>query len=106
MVGAEIDILGPGEGYFEAPEADSKAHIPFVKDESADYVKEYVESFNHPPCPIEVNVVVSEGNTPSGLNLNSLSCAGTASTINSIVSTTHVVPTSRVVVNLSLLTLV
>ena len=48
MVGAEIDVLGPGEGYFEAPEADSKAHISFVKDESADYVKEYVESFNHP----------------------------------------------------------
>ena len=92
MVGAEIYVLGPGEGYFEAPEADSKAHIPFVKDESADYVKEYVESFNHPTCPIEVNVVVSDGNNPSVLNLNSQS--GTASTINSIVSTTNVVPTS------------
>lgn len=25
MVGAEIDVLGPVEGYFEAPETDSKA---------------------------------------------------------------------------------
>ena len=51
-----------------------------------------MKSFNHPLCPIEVNVVLSEGNTPS--DLNSQSCAGTASTINSIVSTTNVVPTS------------
>ena len=27
MVGAEIDVLGPVEGYFEAPETDSKAKL-------------------------------------------------------------------------------
>ena len=67
MVGAEIDALAGG--HLEVQETDSNVHIPFVKNESEDYVKEYVQSLGHPPCPIEVDVLVSEGNvTPSDLH--------------------------------------
>ena len=70
--GAKFDALGGGA--FEFPDADSKAHIPLIKDESEDYVKEYVQSLVHPPCPIEVNVLVSESNVSSpGLHGNSQS---------------------------------
>ena len=70
--GAKFDALGGGT--FEFTDAESKSHIPLIEDESGDYVKEYVQSLFHPPCHIEVNVLVSESNVTSrGLHGNSQS---------------------------------
>ena len=61
MVGAEIDALGFGT--FDLQEIDSEVHvdIPLIEDKSEDYVKNYVQNLGKPPCPIEVDVLVSDG---------------------------------------------
>lgn len=83
--GAKFEALGGGT--FELPDTDSKAHIPLMKDESEGYVKEYVQSLVHPPCPIEVNVLVSEGNVASpGVHGNSPPVSEAISTVIPLVS--------------------
>ena len=59
MVGAEIDALGLGT--FDLQEIDSEVDIPLIEDTSEDYVKNYVQNLGKPHCPIEVDVLVSDG---------------------------------------------
>ena len=59
MVGAEIDALGLGT--FNLQEIDSEVDIRLIEDKSEDYVKNYVQNLGKPPCPIEVDVLVSNG---------------------------------------------
>ena len=83
--GAKFDDLGGGT--FEFTDAESKSHIPLIEDESGDYVKEYVQSLFHPPCPTEVNVLVSESNVTSpGLHGNSQSLSEAVLTTTPLVS--------------------
>lgn len=67
MVEAEIDVLR--EHHFEPPETNLKVHLPFVKDGSQGYVKEYIEGLRHPPCPTEVDVIVSDSKVTTSESL-------------------------------------
>ena len=74
MVGAELEVL---EGTIDADLPEPKPQIPAAKLDPTDYVKSYVDNLEHPPSPIEVNVIVSDTQvTPS----SSASQSGTNTT--------------------------
>ena len=95
MVGAELNAQG--DDLCESLEPNPKVQLPLIKDDSSEYVKEYVQGFNHPPCPIEVNVLVSESSVnPSNLHDTSQSSVAAVLTTTSAVNVTNMVQTSSV----------
>ena len=68
-------------GTFELQKIDSEVDIPLIEDKSEDYVKNYVQNLGKPPCPIEVDVLVSD-------------CKVNASEVHTSLHQSKIVPTS------------